>query len=241
MGRHIVKRLKENKHGRDFVVGDIHGCFFLLEQALEAANFDPKKDRVISVGDLVDRGPESERALSFLQKSWFYAVKGNHDEEAVLFTEALEANALSKSEMAEWRRTFQSDWLFKKENRALFPKIREAFNKLPYAIEIETSKGIIGFVHAEIPKEMNWSTYKKALRQSVKNDPLDDYETIRNQVLWGRDRIRKMSDEDKGVAGIYRLFVGHTPQRKITKIGNIFYVDTAACYTQGHLSVVNIF
>ena len=41
--------------------------------------FDPSVDRLFSVGDLVDRGPESERVLEWLDKAWFHAICGNHD------------------------------------------------------------------------------------------------------------------------------------------------------------------
>jgi hypothetical protein len=50
-----VLRLPANTRGRDFVVGDIHGTFYVLEQALAAVGFDPARDRVICVGDLIDR------------------------------------------------------------------------------------------------------------------------------------------------------------------------------------------
>lgn len=54
-----------NTLGRDFAVGDIHGMYSLLEQKLAAVNFNPQKDRLFSVGDLVNRGPESSRVMSF--------------------------------------------------------------------------------------------------------------------------------------------------------------------------------
>lgn len=39
--------------------GDIRGCFNRLQAGLELLGFDPDKDRLFSVGDLVDWGPES--------------------------------------------------------------------------------------------------------------------------------------------------------------------------------------
>ena len=48
-----------NESGRDFVVGDVHGCFRTLEHALGALTFDPNLDRLFGVGDLVNRGPHS--------------------------------------------------------------------------------------------------------------------------------------------------------------------------------------
>lgn len=57
----ILQRFAVNQSGRDFAVGDIHGCFSKLEAALRRVGFIPEKDRLFSVGDLVDRGPESHR------------------------------------------------------------------------------------------------------------------------------------------------------------------------------------
>ncbi len=64
-----------------YVVGDIQGCFKPFMQLLKDVNFNPKQDRLWSVGDLINRGPMN---LSTLR--WFYehrdcvtVVLGNHD------------------------------------------------------------------------------------------------------------------------------------------------------------------
>src|SRR3989304_1167763 len=75
-----VLKLPLNTKGRDFVVGDIHGSFDLLDQALLAVGFDPEKDRLIAVGDLVNRGSRSADCLYYLAQPWFYSIRGNHEE-----------------------------------------------------------------------------------------------------------------------------------------------------------------
>ena len=54
--------------------------FGALEALLVQIEFDEKVDRLFSVGDLVDRGPESPRALEWLAKPWFFACRGNHEQ-----------------------------------------------------------------------------------------------------------------------------------------------------------------
>lgn len=76
----MIKNLPENVSGRDFVVGDLHGCFELLCSVLTFVDFDQEKDRLISVGDLVDRGPDSLKCLQLLDEPWFHCVKGNHEQ-----------------------------------------------------------------------------------------------------------------------------------------------------------------
>lgn len=66
--------------GRTFVCGDIHGAFERVQQFLDHVNFDKSSDRLISVGDMVDRGPENEKCLALLEEPWFFAVKGNHED-----------------------------------------------------------------------------------------------------------------------------------------------------------------
>ena len=57
-----------NALGRDFAVGDIHGSFSALQTALDTIEFNSEVDRLFSVGDLVDRGPESHHVLEWLDK-----------------------------------------------------------------------------------------------------------------------------------------------------------------------------
>src|SRR5690554_7844483 len=82
----MIRRFEPNERGRDFAVGDIHGHFTKLKVALDAAGFSPGDgDRLFSVGDLVDRGPESHMALDWLAKPWFHAVRGNHEDIAIRY------------------------------------------------------------------------------------------------------------------------------------------------------------
>ena len=70
----LIRRFSPNRLGRDLAVGDIHGYFALLQQALDSIDFDPERDRLFSVGDLTDRGPECAKALDWLARPWFHPV-----------------------------------------------------------------------------------------------------------------------------------------------------------------------
>lgn len=74
-----VEYLPLNEQGRDFIVGDLHGEASFLDALLARVRFDHAADRLFSVGDLVDRGPEPERCLRLADEPWFHAVQGNHD------------------------------------------------------------------------------------------------------------------------------------------------------------------
>ncbi len=64
-----------------YVVGDIQGCYRQLQELLEHIDFHPARDRLWSVGDLVNRGPDSLAVLRFFQQLGAHggAVLGNHD------------------------------------------------------------------------------------------------------------------------------------------------------------------
>src|SRR3546814_3946147 len=58
----------------------MHGCLDLFQAQLDRIGFDPTKDRIFSVGDLADRGPDSMGCLRLLREPWFHAVRGNHED-----------------------------------------------------------------------------------------------------------------------------------------------------------------
>lgn len=76
----IHKCLPANPKGRAFILSDLHGCLDLLEEKLSDVAFDPNTDRLINVGDLSNRGPDSLGCLRLIRQPWFYAVRGNHEQ-----------------------------------------------------------------------------------------------------------------------------------------------------------------
>lgn len=84
----MIRKIEKNVAGRDFVIGDIHGCYDELMLLLEHVEFDHEIDRLISTGDLVDRGPKNIEVLDFFMAHYnksTFVVKGNHDEMLEMF------------------------------------------------------------------------------------------------------------------------------------------------------------
>jgi len=64
---------------RRIYVGDLQGCREELEALLEELRFDPARDRLHSVGDAINRGPDSAGCLRLLMKLGAVMVLGNHE------------------------------------------------------------------------------------------------------------------------------------------------------------------
>lgn len=64
---------------RTIIIGDIHGCITEFQQLLDKIKYDPSSDRVILVGDLIDRGPNSSAVVKLANSFNLEAVMGNHE------------------------------------------------------------------------------------------------------------------------------------------------------------------
>lgn len=206
----MIKHFDENKLGTDFVVGDIHGCFDTLRAELENVGFDESKDRLFSVGDLVDRGTQSEECLDWLAKPWFHAVRGNHEQMTIDLQTYGEGMYDRHNGMA---------WILDmpKDHQELFAN---AFKELPLGIAVHVGNKVYGVVHADVPGGC-W----KKFEENVGND------SYQNVAMWDRTRIQNNSKTF--VDNVELVYVGHTPLKEVKVLGNVIYIDTGAVFGNG--------
>ncbi len=66
------------------MVGDVHGCFYTFRRLIEE-HWNPEKEILVQLGDLIHKGPHSVKCLKFvweLKKEYpyqTYFLKGNHE------------------------------------------------------------------------------------------------------------------------------------------------------------------
>ncbi|RMF75611.1 MAG: serine/threonine protein phosphatase [Alphaproteobacteria bacterium] len=207
-----IRDLPANTAGRDFFLGDLHGETGKLAAALESVGFDPGRDRVIAVGDLIDRGPDSLQALALAEEPWFFTVRGNHEQ---MMADALAAGADSPA-FAHWMINGGA-WI-KRVDPAVWPDLRARVLAMPIAITLRRSRGApIGVVHAEYPLP-RWDLLDTALA-----DP-----PLRERLLWGRRILRAGAPHiTEDVAATVH---GHTPIPRPAVLGNAVFIDTGAVY-----------
>ncbi|NBA96283.1 metallophosphoesterase [Pseudomonas sp. R5(2019)] len=209
-------------HGRDWAVGDIHGYFDRLQRTLDSAGFDPTVDRLFSVGDLVDRGPQSLDALDWLERPWFFAVQGNHEALAIAH---VQGGWLDH----EMYRASGGGWFLDLPAQAQRIFARR-FAQMPLVMEVETALGTVGFVHADCPFAQ-W----QRLREEVIDGHLSSAD--QESCQWSRRRLQLMNESP--VSGLRALIVGHTPLREVTVLGNVYHIDTAGWAT-GHFTLLDL-
>lgn len=214
----MIKHFERNKVGRDFAVGDIHGHFTKLQAALDAVGFDQSVDRLFSVGDLVDRGPECRDALDWLAKPWFNPVRGNHDDYVCRFDTCDVDNWVYNG--GAWFAGLAWD-----EQREFAAQFRD----IPLAIEVETRGGLVGLVHADVPGD-SWL----GLPGYFEN------RNGRNYVMWSRNRFEH--SDPAGVRDVRAVIVGHTPVKRPVQLGNVYHIDTAGWMPDrgGYFTLINL-
>lgn len=214
---------------RVFVVGDIHGEFDKLETCLADQGFDPAEDVLISVGDLVDRGPDSMAALRYIQHPWFHRVLGNHE---TFVTEYLRGR-FTRSEAAD----AGGDWFIdlpKEELRTIAAQLELA----PVAMTVITPAGYrVGITHGDCPN--NWAVIleKLAIEHYWQKNMIETCLYSRrliNTVKYGGYQPRSAL-----IDGVDFAFHGHTPMDEIVTLDNRSWIDTAACYG-GKLSILDM-
>lgn len=227
-----LQRLPANAAGRDLVVGDIHGCLEDLLIALKMLGFNEQTDRLFSVGDLIDRGPNSRECAELIYKPWFYAVKGNHED---MMINALVHN--SHSNRATWLGN-GGVWMLS-EDRTALTDLAADLEKLPIVIVVGEGAQRFNIVHAEIKHCKDEDRHR--VRVKVTDKMIDRWVFDENEeydMFWGRTIISNGHPtfpppehqlwhdmDDMSIT-----FVGHTPVRETVFVQKQLYIDNGAVF-----------
>ena len=244
--------LPVNRKGRDWFVGDLHGELDMLKRFMSAVQFNPKKDRLIATGDLIDRGPQSAELLRYMHQNrdWFFSVAGNHE---YMMVDAIAGDERSgrmwDSEGGRW---------IHKVHRDEWPELLRIAKSLPMAIQVSQPDGKqIGVIHADFEFD-SWNEVIE-LNDIANSNPQGKGSP---DLLWGRRSIQyaqRVVDQPKPIdmtkdvvdrthcflgprEGIDLVVAGHSPTETMKPlwVGNWLWIDTGCGYEWGCLSCCDI-
>ncbi|MBD1556658.1 diadenosine tetraphosphatase [Vibrio sp. S9_S30] len=212
------QHINVSNFARVFVVGDIHGKLGHLKHTLQVIDFNPDADLLISVGDLIDRGPQSAETLCFYSENdWFLSIIGNH--------ELMMSNAMSVWDLdnknKEQRKLIEmwckngGDWALEKPIGTL-KHLQAIAEGMPSAMTCHLPDGRkVGISHAQ-PHSLDWTEM-----QNWQGNMLDN-----PRWIWGRTRIQ--GEPSDPVANVDFTIHGHTRSDNVVRIANSYFIDTAS-------------
>ncbi len=190
-----------------WIVGDLHGSRSQLDALLLEKGFDKQSDLLISVGDLIDRGPDSPGCVVLMEEPWFRCVRGYHEEMAL--------DALHCHEPLLWMMN-GGDWFYKLKGAQLIAA-RHALKKLtrlPLILHLQLADRILIVAHADYPAERYaWEQQVDCIRWCGIGSALPGCNLAMRRKIGGADDF----------------YFGHTPLQQL-ETGNLHYIDTGAVF-----------
>jgi len=234
MRRHV----EANTLGRDFIMGDLHGCYDQLTEKLKLVSFDTTCDRLFSVGDLIDRGPDSLKCLMLINEPWFHSVLGNHEAMMLQYL-GLRSNHYTSAKDFVYNGGWWFDKLSEEDKYTVFELAKKKVMDIPLRLTVKHPAGDFDVVHAQY-----YTTHPL-------KDSLEYSEPIETVMTWGRSlfsHVHRTADPEKRreltelhYAGIKKLvsiepvmvnrrltYVGHTIVRTPIKSRSHVFLDTGA-------------
>jgi len=232
---------------KTYVIGDIHGEFERLEKCLQSVNFDFENDKLIQLGDIVDRGHNSFKCVELLLKiKNLIAIRGNHDEcfrqglysgEYLLMNEGCLQTLQSYIENCNpERKIFNSNYIgettFIKEDMPI-EHLNFFNNQLPYYIDENNNLFIHGgfnrhrLIEDETDKTIFW--WDRDFLHAVRS-----HSTMKDNL------IHKFKTKNN----FKEIFLGHTATTYFDsdtplQFGNVWAIDTGSG-KGGKLTILNI-
>ncbi|OWR30078.1 serine/threonine protein phosphatase [Saccharibacillus sp. O23] len=189
--------------GRTLAISDIHGELELFERLLEKTGYDPASDRLVLLGDYIDRGPRSmqtlERAMR-LREAGAVVLMGNHED--------LMLRALDGGGEEDWKRwvvrnggyaTLQS---YGFSDRQLRIETGDAYRR-PELLS-DTLERHLAFVRS---LDLYYETERHIFVHAGIPPGKTPAEAERSDLVWIREEFHKGYDGEKIV------IFGHTPTR----------------------------
>lgn len=208
---------------RLLVIGDVHGCFDELQSLLKACRYSPQTDRLVFVGDLVNKGPKSLQVVRFVRDSRSLCVRGNHDDAALsAYYHYVSSGRVSESAKYSYVEQFK-------------PEDVEFLEQLPYSLSLPNHGNII-VVHAGLVPDVELEDQKlKDLYKMrfVQRENAED-ETSKWVALEQEKHRTDCGGEATMWAKVWRgprhVYFGHAASAGLQQERFATGLDTGCCY-----------
>lgn len=187
MARLEIKRLPPCP-GRTLLIGDVHGCAEELHTLIEA--FSPQSgDRLIAVGDLINRGPDSPGVLQLVRMYQIQPILGNHEERMLSAFLGNNPDVLKARDRPTFDTLEADDWHW--------------ISEWPHILTIPSLNALV--VHGGFDPSLDWREQDRTT-------------LLTTQVLDATGRPAKRSDAPSGIPwaenwkGPEHVYYGHTPR-----------------------------
>lgn len=184
---------------RTIIIGDIHGCFDELVELLAVVGTTPH-DRVVSVGDLIDRGPKPVEVVRFFRdRPGALALRGNHEDKHLRIATGELTPAPSQS-------------ICKEQCGEAYDEVLAYIGQLPMYLDLPEAMVVhAGYEPTRTPEEQLPNVLMRARWPGMKfgGDP----------VGW-TERYQ----------GTKPIVFGHTVFATPRVVGRTFGIDTGACH-----------
>lgn len=221
---------------RLYAIGDVHGHLALLKAAHDRIRRDGGADaRIVHVGDLIDRGPDSRGVIDYLMagqasgRDWV-VVKGNHDQQLPHFLRDPRWIDPGAAQKADWiARDGGADMTLASYG------VADAMHRPLDAVHAEALTAVPSDHARWLDGLPSWHLTPLALFVHAGVRPgVDLCAQDETDLLW----IRRAFHDDPRDHGVLVVH-GHTPVRRATHYGNRVNIDTGAAYG-GPLSAIRI-
>ncbi len=193
--------------GKIFVVGDVHGCLEMLKRLIDKIEWNSSNDRLIFIGDYIDRGEDARGVVDFILKlkkdsPLIQCLIGNHEQMFLDYLSGVDSQSFILNGGLPTLRSYNEERL--RSEDPLIPSAHlDFFSSLLPMIELEQCY----IVHA-------------GFRPNIR---IEDQDII--DMIWIRDEFI-YSDYDFGEVVIF----GHTPFNSPIIMKNKIGIDTGAVY-----------
>ena len=115
-------------NGRLIAIGDIHGCHLEFAEMLDRLEVE-RSDRLILLGDLVNRGPDSCRVLDLARQCRAVSLLGNHELRLLKYRRSGDKKYLKDDDLATFEKLRPQDWTLLEGMPRLFeePELNTVF------------------------------------------------------------------------------------------------------------------